>query len=107
MPTDGAFTTFYSWVPSFSENIDTQFFTFDRTTSKYLALLNKCNYSVPENQGILLDNPVIDDSDGIPNPLCNVYYTTINKSFSTNYTVLNQDGTKSIKSITIEGEKDN
>ena len=107
MPTDGLFTTFYSWVPSFSENIDTQFFTFDRTTSKYLALLNKCNYSVPENQGILLDNPVIDDSDGIPNPLCNVYYTTINKNFSTNYTVLNQDGTKSIKSITIEGAKDN
>jgi len=30
----GEFITFYSWVPSYSENIDTQFFTFNRDTSK-------------------------------------------------------------------------
>jgi len=58
----GTFITFYSWIPSYSENIDTKFFTFDRNTSKALSLLAKCNYSITENYGVLLDNPVIDDS---------------------------------------------
>lgn len=31
------FITFYSWVPSYSENIDNIFFSFDRDTSKYIA----------------------------------------------------------------------
>lgn len=34
-----AFTTFYSWVPSYSANIDNIFFTFDRQASKELAML--------------------------------------------------------------------
>lgn len=34
------FVTFYSWVPSFSENIDNIFFTFDRNTSKAIAKLH-------------------------------------------------------------------
>lgn len=33
------FITFYSWVPSFSENIDNIFFTFDREASKATAKL--------------------------------------------------------------------
>lgn len=35
----GKFITFYSWVPSFSDNIDNVFFSFDRNTSKNLAKL--------------------------------------------------------------------
>ena len=31
------FTTFYSWVPSYSANVDNIFFSFDRTTSKIIA----------------------------------------------------------------------
>lgn len=31
------FITFYSWIPSYSENIDNIFFSFDRDTSKYVA----------------------------------------------------------------------
>lgn len=31
------FTTFYSWIPSQSENIDTMYFSFDRTTAKYVS----------------------------------------------------------------------
>ena len=58
----GQFITFYSWVPSYSANIDTKFFTFDRDTAKSLALLEKCNYSIPENSGVLVDNPVCDDT---------------------------------------------
>lgn len=37
------FVTFYSWVPSYSENIDNIFFSFDRETSKVLAKLTS-NY---------------------------------------------------------------
>lgn len=33
------FITFYSWIPSFSENIDNIFFSFDRETSKNVAKL--------------------------------------------------------------------
>lgn len=54
----GEFVTFYSWIPSYSENIDTQFFSFDRDTSKILSLLNRCNFNIPENTGVLLDSPV-------------------------------------------------
>lgn len=35
----GAFTTFYSWIPSYSENIDNIFFSFDRDTSKKISKL--------------------------------------------------------------------
>lgn len=58
----GEFVTFYSWVPSYSENIDTQFFTFNRNTAKGLTLLGKCNYSIPENTGVVLDSPILDDN---------------------------------------------
>lgn len=54
----GAFITFYSWLPSYSENIDTQFFTFNRKTSKYLALINNSSYNNPNAKGILLENPI-------------------------------------------------
>ena len=56
------FITFYSWIPSYSENIDTQFFTFDRNTSKLLALVNKSNYYIDSNTGVLVKNPVINNS---------------------------------------------
>ena len=58
------FVTFYSWVPSYSENIDTKFFTFNRNTSKALSLLYNSNYAIPNSYGVLLDTPVLDISDG-------------------------------------------
>jgi uncharacterized protein YlaN (UPF0358 family) len=54
----GTFITFYSWIPSYSENIDTQFFTFNREVSKGLSLLSKCSYYNKENYGILLESPL-------------------------------------------------
>lgn len=57
------FITFYSWVPSYSENIDTQFFSFNRETSKELTLLDKCNYNKSDNTGILLDTPILDNNN--------------------------------------------
>lgn len=44
------FITFYSWVPSFSANIDNIFFTFDRNTSKNIAqLYNKSSLQISTN----------------------------------------------------------
>ncbi len=37
--TQNLWTTFYSWIPSFSENIYNQYFSFDRNTSKQIANL--------------------------------------------------------------------
>ena len=106
----GEFVTFYSWIPSFSENIDTKFFSFDRNTSKYLALLAKCNYNIPENTGVLVDSPVLDnvyslEKDSPSKPT--LHYTTVNKSQILSYTIVNEDGTTSQKTITKEGEEDN
>ena len=55
----GEFITFYSWVPSYSENIDTQFFSFNRDTSKYLTLIDQCNYNNPNNYGVVVDSPIL------------------------------------------------
>lgn len=63
------FVTFYSWVPSYSENIDTQYFSFDRNTSKNMALLWKSNYYVSTNYGVLLKSPLIESEN---------YYNTNN-----------------------------
>ena len=57
----GQFVTFYSWVPSYSENIDTQFFTFNRDTSKALSLLDLSNYGNASNTGIVLNSPILQD----------------------------------------------
>ena len=67
------FVTFYSWVPSYSENIGTQFFTFNRDTAKGLSLLNKCNYHIPDNSGVLLDTPILTKVGSTYNPI-NIYY---------------------------------
>jgi hypothetical protein len=65
----GEFVTYYSWVPSYSENIDTQYFSFDRDTSKLLSLLNKCNYNISTNTGLLVDIPILNNSNE-----CNLHY---------------------------------
>ena len=58
------FVTFYSWVPSFSENIYNQYFSFDRETSKQIAKLSngsEIHFSVSGDnkdklQGVMYDN---------------------------------------------------
>lgn len=56
------FTTFYSWVPSYSANIDNVLFTYDRNTSKWINKLGMSTNSDTAN-GICMDNPII-QSDG-------------------------------------------
>lgn len=56
--------TFYSWLPSASENIDNIYFSFDRTTAKWISKLGKSNSESTYADGICLDN-VIFTKDGI------------------------------------------
>lgn len=57
------FTTFYSWVPSCSENIDNIFFSFDRSTAKAIAKLGTSQIGSTNADGIILDCVVLDDNN--------------------------------------------
>lgn len=50
------FITFYSWVPSYSENIDNIFFSFDRDTSKTIVRLTSDYPSISIQEGSILSN---------------------------------------------------
>ena len=52
----GTFVTFYSWIPSFSANIDNMFFSFDRDTSKFYTKLSTSVHGNPEAYGVTLRN---------------------------------------------------
>ncbi len=54
-----AFTTFYSWLPSYSANIDNIFFTFDRNVSKYIAKLGLSNESSNSKSGLVVSDNVV------------------------------------------------
>lgn len=51
--------TFYSWVPSYSENIYNQFFSFDRNTSKQIAKLGVSKSGNDFSDGVTLENNII------------------------------------------------
>lgn len=51
--------TMYSWVPSFSANIDNIMFTFDRNTSKAISKIAISNHSVPDAEGVTLLDTII------------------------------------------------
>lgn len=53
----GKFTTFYSWIPSYSANIDNIFFSFDRDTSKKISKLDTSN-----KNGICVDSSMLKTS---------------------------------------------
>ena len=56
------FITFYSWVPSYMENINNIPFSFDRNTSKWLAKLGTSHTESSFADGITLTNVIIEDS---------------------------------------------
>lgn len=57
------FVTFYSWVPSYSENIDNIFFSFDRNTSKTITKITS-NYPLISMQGGAVVDNVLTVIDG-------------------------------------------
>ena len=54
--------TFYSWVPSYSENIYSSFFSFDRNTSKWITKLGISNAGNDFSDGVTLSNNIIPNS---------------------------------------------
>ena len=58
--------TFYSWVPSYSENIYNQFFSFDRNTSKWITKLGISTYNNYFSDGVTLDSVIIGDDNWAP-----------------------------------------
>nr|DAG89824.1 MAG TPA: hypothetical protein [Crassvirales sp.] len=54
------FITFYSWVPSFMENINNIPFSFNRETSKWIAKLGTSHSTSSFADGITLTNVVFD-----------------------------------------------
>lgn len=53
--------TFYSWVPSYSENIYNQYFSFDRNTSKWITKLGVSNTGNDFSDGVCLSNNIIEN----------------------------------------------
>ena len=56
--------TFYSWVPSYSENIYNQLYSFNRDTSKWVAKLGISNANNDFSDGITLSNNIIPNVSG-------------------------------------------
>lgn len=57
------FMTFYSWIPSFSENIDNIYFSFNRDTSKWISKLSTTSSVSNDADGITMATPLIDEWD--------------------------------------------
>lgn len=51
--------TFYSWIPSYSENIYNQYFSFNRDTSKYIAKLGVSKEGNDFSDGVVLSNNIM------------------------------------------------
>ena len=63
-----AFTTFYSWLPSYSTNIDNVYFSYDRNSAKWISKLGMSTLGSGNESGICMENPVI-TSNGLSQQL--------------------------------------
>jgi hypothetical protein len=70
------FITFYSWVPSYMENINNIPFSFDRNTSKWVAKLGTSHANNSFADGITLSNNIIENNGEILNNKFNYNYIT-------------------------------
>lgn len=55
------FTTFYSWIPSYSANIDNIYFSYDRNASKWIAKLGQSTKGSTNANGVCVENPLIEN----------------------------------------------
>ena len=82
------FTTFYSWIPSFSVNLYNNFYTFDRQTSKYISKLGISYTNSNDKNGIVLNDIYLEDNKEYTLDLVNVHIpelsndVTITKTFT-------------------------
>lgn len=99
--------TFYSWVPSYSANIDNLFFTFDRNTSKAISKLGISKQDSDFAEGIVLSNNVFSDVGEVGTlSLQNVKLpTTVGTKIEVEYTwSLERDNEQNYKNFEIEGD---
>lgn len=75
--------TFYSWVPSISENIYNTFFTFDRDTTKQISELWLCKNGKLE----LSDYKFTKNSENNYNPIYIKLSDDLEKLYGTNFTI--------------------
>ena len=61
------FVTFYSWVPSYMENINNIPFSFNRDTSKWIAKLGQSHTESSFADGITLSNVILNDKEDFDN----------------------------------------
>ena len=54
--------TFYSWIPSYSENIYNQYFSFNRDTSKWISKLGVSHHGNDFSDGITLSENIFDNA---------------------------------------------
>ncbi len=82
------FITFYSWVPSFMENINNVPFSFNRDTSKWIAKLGVSHSTSSFADGITLTNVVFDptlDDEVVQNISVPINYINKNGKYKTTY----------------------
>ena len=82
------FITFYSWIPSFMENINNIPFSFNRDTSKWIAKLGTSHSTSSFADGITLTNVVFDttlDEKVVQNISVPINYLTKNGTYKTIY----------------------
>ena len=99
----GIFTTFYSWIPSFSNNIYNSLFTFDRNTSKYITKLAMSSNSIVPN-AITFEENIIEPYNGNNYTLSNLHISDLKDdqvaSFElikpSKFVIQNEDGSLSI-----------
>lgn len=79
------FITFYSWVPSYMENINNTPFSFNRNTSKWIAKLGTSHVDNSFADGVTLTNNIINDTENKDHELVD------NFSFKVPYITKNGD----------------
>lgn len=73
------FITFYSWIPSFMENINNIPFSFDRNVSKWIAKLGQTHADNSFAEGIVLSNNIY-NNDGSTDSIPYINYRYLNKN---------------------------
>lgn len=95
--------TFYSWVPSYSENIYNQYFSFDRNTSKQIAKLGVSTSNNDFSNGITLDKTIMEDGNWSAKLSLSNRNLPTNIEYSVEY-ILQRDQYGNYKNFVIEGD---
>lgn len=94
------FITFYSWVPSFSANIDNIFFSFDRNNSKILGKLYCDESFITHETAVDQDNIIVTLKPSISLPGATIEFSIL----SSPYQSIKVTNENNIGTFTIQGD---